>query len=127
MKKTILKTVALSLVALMLCVAFASCSNAPKGTYESERGLSLEFAKEEVVVSWTNNGKTTSIDGTFEMGENEDGEATITITLPESGWGDWLSGDAWIKESVDGTHEYNSGKDNNGEYIEIGDVKYYKK
>ncbi len=120
MKKTILKIVSLTLVALMFCVAFASCSAAPKGTYVSKDGISLTFDKDTVELTYGDTKKTT-VEGTFEMGEED---KTIIITLPEPGALE--IGYGIVRATVNGENAFNAGSDNDGDYIEIGSIKYYK-
>lgn len=122
MKKTVIKIVSISLVALMLCCVFASCSNAPKGTYVSNSGIELTFSGETVELTYGDSKKTT-VEGTFKMGEDD---KTIIITLPEPE--SLLDAKyAMVRAAVNGEKAYNAGNDNNGDYIEIGSVKYYKK
>lgn len=126
MKKTAIKVVALSLAALMMCVMLVSCFNTPMGTYEKD-GISLTFSGEKVELSYgKDDSKKTTVEGTFEMGEDEDGNPTIKIDLPEpSSLLDVEYG--IIRATLVGEKSYNKGSDNNGDYIEIGSVKYYKK
>ena len=58
MKKTIIKAIALSLVAIMMCCVFASCSNAPSGTYGNDT-VTVEFSGEKVELTYGENKKTT--------------------------------------------------------------------
>ena len=126
MKKTALKVVSISLVALMMCVMLVSCFNKPSGTYEKD-GISLTFSGEKVELSYgEDGGKKTTVEGTFEMGEDEEGNPTIKIELPEpSSFLDIEYGT--IRALLNGENSYNKGNDNNGDYIEIGGAKFYKK
>ena len=124
MKKTAIKIVSITLVIIMACFALASCSNAPTGKYSNEV-YALEFSGDTVEVTYGSDSKKTTIEGTFEMGEDEEGNMTITITLPES---DSILDFGYnaLKLVLDGTHKYNAGEDTQGSYIEIGAAKFYK-
>ncbi len=124
MKKTNIRIISLALVIIMACFALASCSNAPSGTYSNE-AYALKFSGETVEVTYGDDSKKTTVEGTFEMGEDEEGNMTITITLPESeSILDYRYNQ--LKLVLDGTHNYNKGEDTKGEYIEIGAAKFYK-
>lgn len=126
MKKSIVKIVALSLVAVMVCVLLASCGG-PSGTYGSD-DYSLKFSGSKVTVSWKGLTQSYEMTGKFEMGKDDDGNKTITFTMDEVEGGS-LFGDVAYKSAkalFDGTKSYNSGKDDNGNYIEIGGLRYYK-
>lgn len=125
MKKTVIKVISLSLVALMMCVMLVSCFNQPSGTYERD-DISLTFSGKKVELSYGEDDKKTTVEGTFEMGEDENGDPTIIIELPEpSSFLDITYG--VVRASLVGEKSYNKGSDNDGAYIEIGGVKYYKK
>lgn len=124
MKKTVIRIVSISLVAIMMCVMFASCSNAPSGTYGND-DITLKFSGEKVELTYGDSKKTT-VEGTFEMGEDEEGNPTINIDLPEPD--SFLDVEySVIRGLLNGEKKYNKGNDNNGDYIEIGGSKYYKK
>ena len=126
MKKTAIKVLALSLVAIMMCFVFASCSNAPKGTFVSESGnVTIEFSGDKVELTYGSDKKTV-VEGTFEMDEDAEGNPTIDIELPEPS--SFLDLEyATIRATLVDEKPYNAGSDNKGDYIEIGSVKYYKK
>ena len=124
MQKTVIRIVSISLVAIMMLVMFASCSNAPSGTYGND-AITLKFSGEKVELTYGDSKKTT-VEGTFEMGEDEEGNPTIDIDLPEpDSFLDLQYGT--IRALLVGEKSYNAGNDNNGDYIEIGGAKYYKK
>ena len=127
MKKTIIKVLALSLVAVMLCTILVSCGG-PSGEYGSD-DYSLKFSGSKVTVSWKGLTQSYEMTGKFEMGKDDNGNATITFTMDEVE-GNSFFGDAAYsvaKAVFDGTKPYNSGKDDGGAYIEIAGVRYYKK
>ncbi len=127
MKKTIIKIMALALVAVMVCAVLVSCGG-PSGEYGSD-DYTLKFSGSNVTVSWKGWTQSFEMTGTFEMGENEDGKRTITFTMDETEGESYLgdAGYAIAKGLFDGTKSYNEGSDDNGSYIEIGGARYYKK
>ncbi|MBE6685205.1 MAG: DUF945 domain-containing protein [Ruminococcaceae bacterium] len=127
MKKSIVRILALSLVAVMMCLALVSCGG-PSGEYGSD-DYTLKFSGSKITVSWKGLTQSYELTGKFEMGKDDDGNKTITFTMDEVK-GDSFLGDAayaGTKALFDGTKSYNSGKDDNGNYIEIGGLRYYKK
>lgn len=122
--KTAIKVVAISLVAIMMCMALVSCSNAPSGTYGNDN-MTLEFSGEKVELTYGGSKKTT-VEGTFKMGEDAEGNVTIIINLPEPDSIFDLEY-AGYRAILNGEKKYNAGSDNTGDYIEIGGAKYYKK
>ena len=127
MKKTIIRIVAVALVAVMMCAVLVSCGG-PSGEYGSD-DYSLTFKGSKVTVSYKGLTEQKNLTGTFEMGKDEEGNKTITFTMDETEGGGWLGdlGNAAVKALFDGTKSYNSGKDDNGSYIEISGARYYKK
>ncbi len=122
--KTTIKVLAISLVAIMMCMAFVSCSNAPSGTYGND-DFTIEFSGEKVTLTYGDSKKTV-VEGTFTMGEDAEGNPTINITLPEPD--SFLDVEySLIRGLLVGGKKYNAGEDTNGDYIEIGGAKYYKK
>ena len=127
MKKTIMKIVALSLVAVMMCVLLASCGG-PSGEYGSD-DYTLKFSGSKVTVSWKGFTQSYEMKGKFEMGKDDEGNKTITFTMEETE-GESMLGDAayaGAKAIFDGTKSYNAGSDDDGKYIEIGGLRFYKK
>ena len=126
MKKSI-RIIALAMVAVMLCMALASCGG-PAGEYGSD-DYSLKFSGSKFVVSYKGLTEQKELTGKFEMGKDDDGNKTITFTMDETEGGGILGdlANAAVKALFDGTKSFNSGKDDNGAYIEISGVKYYKK
>ena len=127
MKKTAIRIVAISIVAIMMCVALVSCSG-PSGEYGNDK-YTLAFSGSNVTVSWKGLTQTYELTGTFEMGEDENGNETIIFTMDEVE-GDSFLGDAAYaaaKALFDGTKSYNEGSDNKGDYIEIDGARFYKK
>lgn len=123
MKKTLVRALALTLVAVMLVCMLASCGKKISGSYEAE----VNFIVGKTNVTYTFSGsnvkivaKTTNIlggidtvnyEGKYEIVENDDETMEITITLEEE--------DDNIKS---GTYTFEEGED----YIKIGAVQYNK-
>ena len=61
----------------------------------------------------------------FDRVEDEEGNMTITITLPEAESFLDMSYIA-VRSALNGTRKYNKGEDTKGDYIEIGVAKFYK-
>ncbi len=126
MKKSI-RIIALAMVAVMLCMALASCGG-PSGEYGSD-DYTLKFSGSKFVVTYKGLTENKELTGKFEMGKDDDGDKTITFTMDETEGGGILGdlANAAVKALFDGTKSYNSGKDDNGSYIEIGGLRLYKK
>ena len=127
MKKTIIKIVALALVAVVMCAVLVSCGG-PSGEYGSD-DYSLKFSGSKITVSWKGLTQSYEMTGKFEMGKNDNGDKTITFTMDEVEGNSFLGDVAYsaAKALFDGTKSYNSGKDDKGAYIEISGARYYKK
>ena len=122
MKKSI-RILAVVMALLMVTLVFASCGKTLKGTYKAEVGVgglagytaTYTFSGKKVEISKTTtllgNSNTTTLNGTYEITEKDDGTMEITITLETS--------DDDIKS---GTYTFEQGED----YIKIGLVKYDK-
>jgi len=126
MKKSI-RIIALAMVAVMLCMTLISCGG-PSGEYGSD-DYSLKFSGSKFVVNYKGLTEQKELTGKFEIGKDDSGNKTITFTMDESEGGGLLGdlANAAVKALFNGTKSYNSGKDDNGAYIEISGVKYYKK
>ena len=118
--KNLIRIASLVLVVAMVAVLFTSCGNTLKGTYKSEEvfGSYVEYSFEtdgSVTVKGSAFGLGAEIEGTYELGKNEEGESIITFTFGEEG------------TKYAGEHSFLKGKDSNkGDYIEIDGVKYFK-
>ena len=104
MKKTA-RVLSLVLVVVLLGAVLAACSGRPSGTYGSN-DYNLTFSGSKVTFTVKMLGLTTSVSGTYTMGKDEN---------------------ASILSLFNGTQSYNQGSDDNGSFIEIGGVRYYKK
>ena len=127
MKKTIIKIVALSLVAVMMCAVLVSCGG-PSGEYGSD-DYTLKFSGSKVTVSWKGFTQSYELTGTFEIGKDDEGNNVITFVMDEVEGNSILGDGAYAasKAIFDGTKSYNSGSDDGGKYIEISGIRYYKK
>ncbi len=129
MKKTI-STILVCVLLIGTIFSLASCEifGLVIGTY-SDGTTTYEFSGKEVTITTeTKIGNTTlsnSKSGEYKIGEDEDGRKTIAITISDN------DGD-----STTTTYFFNTGKDDNGSYIELtvdlgilgeSKTKYYKK
>ena len=123
MKKSI-RILAVVLALMMVTVVFASCAKTIKGTYSAEVDVvvlkytaTYEFSGKNVTVTKVVNpllgeSKTYTIEGTYEIIENDDDTMDIKF--------EFKTEDDHIKS---GTFDFEQGED----YIKIGIVKYNKK
>ena len=122
MKKSV-RILAVVMVLLMVTLVFASCAKTIKGTYKAEIGLgalagytaTYEFSGKKVEITKTatlvGSSTTTTLEGTYEIIENDDGSMDIKLSFETS--------DNEIKS---GTFDFEEGED----YIKIGLIKYDK-
>ncbi|MBP3665538.1 MAG: hypothetical protein J6K29_00660 [Clostridia bacterium] len=123
MKKSI-RIMAVVMALLMVTFVFASCGKTIKGTYSAEVDVvvlkytaTYEFSGKNVTVTKVVNplvgeSKTYTIEGTYEIIENDDDTMDIKF--------EFKTEDEHIKS---GTFDFEQGED----YIKIGIVKYNKK
>ena len=123
------KTISTILVCVLLVGALFSLSSCEMlglvfGSYARttevfgiETTVTYEFSGKEVTVTSVtklgNTATTSTSTGEYEIGENDEGEKTITITV--------------VNEDGEGTvttYTFNSGKDDNGAYIELNGTRY---
>lgn len=115
------RIISLTLVCVMLlgCVfALASCGKTLSGKYSvggDIAGTSYEFSGKNVTVTYTLLGFEKNSEGTYEIGEDEEGNAIITFTFEDK--------DA---EKYTGEFSFSEGEEDGVEYIKIGGVKYTK-
>ncbi len=117
MKKTI-KIAALMLVVVMAVFAFASCAKRLSGTYKAESFIgstTYTFNGKNVEVTYEIGGFEKTSEGTYEIGENDEGDSIITFTFEDD--------DA---ESYEGEFSFAEGEEDGVKYIKIGGVKYTK-
>lgn len=125
MKKTI-STILVCVLLVGTLLSLASCEmfGLVIGTYARtaevfgiETTTTYEFSGKEVTISTVtkmgNTSTTSNKTGEYEIGENEEGQKTITLTF--------------TNEDGEGTvtrYTFNSGKDDNGAYIELDGTRY---
>ena len=122
MKKTILKAITLSLVAVMLLCTLASCGKMIFGSYDAQ----IDFLGQKVTVTYTfkmnkveatskvtvlGSVQSTTAEGTYKITENSDGSMEITFEFEEET-------DVFKNETV----TFEEGED----YIKIGLITYNK-
>ena len=118
MKKTILKVVALMLVAVIACATLVSCGKKLSGTYEANllvAEVSYDFSGSKVTVTVDPIlGDDTVLEGKYEIDEDA-GE--IKFTFEDE------SDDA---KTYGGTHDFSEGEEDGKAYIKLDGVKYEK-
>ena len=125
MKKTI-STILVCVLLVGALFSLASCEmfGIVSGTYSRTDSILIgdvtttyEFSGKDVTVTVaTKIGNTTTTDvkeGKYDIGENDEGQKTITFTVTNE------DGEGTIT-----TYTFNSGKDDNGSYIEIDGTRY---
>lgn len=110
---------------LLACMVFtlASCGKSLSGKYKGTglfSGITYEFSGNSFTVEANLLFATVEADGTYTVEKNEDDEWEITFTLYD---GEENADD--VSDFV-GTFSFNEGSDNDGKYIEIGGIKYYR-
>ena len=122
MKKTLVRVLTLTLVAVMLVTMLASCGKKLSGSYESEVSIlgqsynityTFSGSKVDVVSKLTLLGKVTTTEyaGEYEIAEKDDGTMEITFTFEQD--------DDTVKS---GTYVFEEGET----FIKIGAVQYNK-
>ena len=114
MKKSIVKSIALTLVAVMMCLALVSCGLS--GTYKNDGvfgvgATELTFSGSKVTITMGG----VEAEGTYEIDDDK-----ITITLDNAGDDALTSSD--VLNGFNGEKDFEKGDD----YIKIGGVKYTK-
>ena len=118
-----MKKVLCAVLVVVMMLSLVACGKTLKGTYEAEidlailkytatyefSGSKVEISKKTTVLGSVN---TVTLEGTYEIIENDDGSMEITITLETE--------DDQIKS---GTYTFEEGED----YIKIGGIQYTKK
>jgi len=108
MKKTVLKVVALMLVAVIACAALVSCGKTLKGTYETALGTpSFTFKGNKVTLEIDLVITATTIEGKYEINEVEEGKFKITFTWETE------------EDSIE-TLDFSQGEENGTKYIKLG-------
>ena len=123
MKKTFIKVLTLTLVAIMLVCSLASCGKkVESGSYEAEIEVlgqswnvtyTFKGSKVEAVnkITFLGNVSTETAEGKYEIVENDDGTMEITFEFEEEN-------DSFENKTV--TYKEGEG------YIELGGIRYNK-
>lgn len=125
MKKAI-RIISIALVIIIVGTMLASCSKMLSGTYTASIGgdlaglkTSYTFSGNRVTKTTTGSligsSSTTEIKGKYEIKEATDGTQSITFTFESDG------------STTTSTETFSEGKDDNGAFVVIGGVTYYKK
>ena len=122
MKKSI-RILALSMVAVMLCLCLASCGNTLKGEYESKLGAlglirkTREFDGDNVTVTyWVSDLAVSTVEGTYTIDDDK-----ITFDFVDESGVDHKDAREFL-ETLKGELSFEKGKD----YVKIGGVEYTK-
>ena len=115
MKRILSFVLALTLV-LGVVFSMASCGKLLSGKYKS--GITTyEFAGNKATVTYELFGFQKSIEGTYKIAENEEGDMTITFTF---------EGEEEGSDDYAGEFAFAEGTENGEDYIKIGLIKYTK-
>lgn len=111
------KFVALMLVCLLTVgIALTLTSCGLSGTYKDSLGVTTyKFSGSKVTLTVKVGPVETSFNGKYSLGKDDDGNKTITFTFEGEG-----------SDKYSGTVSFGEGKDDNGSYIKIGGVSFYK-
>ena len=114
--KKVLSTFLVAVLLVSSLFVLASCGLS--GTYKDATGTTtLEFSGDNVKITFSLFGVSTTSNAKYSLGENEEGR-TITFTYEEG---------AKENDSLKGTLPFTEGSDDNGSYILIAKVlKFYK-
>ena len=118
MKKTVLKVVALMLVAVIACATLVSCGKKLSGTYEANllvAEVAYDFSGSKVTVTVDPIlGDDAVLEGKYEIDE-EAGEIKFTF-----------ESDSDEAKTYGGTHSFSEGEEDGKAYIKLDGVKYEK-
>ena len=115
--KKIVSTVLVCVLLLSTMLALVSCGKMLSGTYADElTGLtSYTFSGNKVTVKAGAGNYTKSVEGTYEIKENDEGKEVIVFTF-----------DSDDGEKYEGEYAFVEGKEGDKVYIKIGLFKYIK-
>ena len=118
--KRIISTLLVCVLLLGCVFSFASCGKVLSGKYELDAVLasnSYEFSGlNKVVITYEVLSVETTLEGTYKIADNDEGETEITFTFENE------------EEAKDyaGTFSFAQGEEDGVKYIKIGGVKYKK-
>ena len=117
--KRIISTLLVCAILLGCVLTMASCSYVLMGKYELDAGVgsqTYEFAlPNKVSITYELLTMEKTVEGTYKIAENEDGEFEITFTFADE-----------EAEKYAGTFSLSQGEEDGVKYIKIGGVKYTK-
>ena len=123
MKKSVLKLVAVLMIAIIACAALTSCSKKISGSYKGEINILVasyevvyDFSGSKVTVthqvkSLLGNADPVEVEGTYEITETADGDLEIAFEFEKE--------DDVVKSAK---YDFEEGED----YIKINKIKYTK-
>ena len=119
--KKIVSTLLVCVLLIGCVLTLASCAKTLSGTYSASvgdlTGTTYVFDGKNVTVKYMVLTFEKIITGTYEITENEEGEAVIIFTFADGTDG---------ADSYKGEHSFNEGVEDDVEYIKIDGVKYVK-
>lgn len=120
--KKIISAVLVCVLLLGCMLTLASCGKKLSGTYTTGGDLlgnTYEFSGKNVTMTVKVAGFSKVIEGTYEIGENDEEETVITFTFASDD-------NAEEAEKQSGSFAFSEGEEDGKEYIKIGGVKYTK-
>lgn len=113
--KKLITTLTAGLLCVCMMFALTGCKTI-SGTYSDAAGVTTyEFKGSKVEITVALLG-TTTFEGKYEIGEDENGNANITFTFEDA-----------EAEEYSGTFSFSKGEEDGKKYIKIGILTYYKK
>ena len=123
MKKSVLKIVALLMIAIIACTALASCGKKLSGSYKGE--INVLVASYEVVYDFSGNKVTVTHQVKSLLGNADPVEVEGTYKITETAGGDLEIAFEFEKEDdvvKSAKYDFEEGED----YIKINKIKYTK-
>ena len=118
--KRIISTLLVCVLLLGCVFTLASCGKVLSGKYELDAVLAsktYEFSGlNKVVITYEALSVETTLEGTYKIAENDDGDLEITFTFEDEEKADEYAG----------TFSFAQGEEDGVKYIKIGGVKYKK-
>lgn len=118
--KNLVKVMAVMLVLVMAVACLASCGKKLSGEYKLDAlvgSSTYNFSGSNVEITYEIAGFEKTIEGKYEIGENNEGKSIITFTFDEN------EEDA---DKYEGEFSFSEGEENGVKYIKIAGAKYIK-
>lgn len=118
--KKIVKIISIMLVLIFAMACLASCAKTLSGEYKLDAAFAskvYKFSGSKVAITYEIAGFEKTIEGKYEIGENDKGESIITFTFDDN------QEDA---EDYKGEYSFSEGEEDGVKYIKIGGAKYIK-